>query len=1112
MTSKQQQQRGSSWPGTGTATPAVKHPADNNAAAANNSQPPYSHILGNLQTALRRFLTIITLYALSCAAINLYYLHETGSAIIFPLVRPAAVVVPSNDDTPFRLAFLPRQPTFSEIAFAREMATVFVVLGSFIVAWAANIPNHAITFLLAAFSMARDPIVVVLADILGHRLISDSMLGSLTIPPGFQGQPWVASVDLAWAAAGRSVPGLNIPALLVLYVAFRHLSSYALHQNGAVTSRDNRGGGVAMSKSSSSRRSSNGNNAHDTVIEGLEGDHTSVIIRSLMKRWNSIADFLAMDLRNTVSAVRTLVDHIQVQHFSPEEYLHYISTISALDSTIRNISHVAWQIEHFSNPNFLNATPSPTSSSSSSSSLSPAKFPLKFSLFDPGDLNERVGDALANLADHRGLELIVHSPVQRGKEQEIFLVLGDEDCVRQLLVELLVPVLNRAPEYSRVELNLIMSPPWPARSTGAMLFSPSSPDPKFRMDVTWQIVYQVDDQEATPAPTLNEFPLQMLTALNGKFKPPKLVSGQCVIELHFEMDSIKYHKNVSRVSTVPLSKPFELRAVDELFKFARGLGQYKVGLLASSHSQFTQNITQYLENWGMDLTYVATDDATTLPSILTDLDARSNPVHLAPGRRPRNVILVDDDFAILDAVITHRVEQLSSGTILYFTSPSNHARMVEFVETTAKTHGKLMPSVYVVTKPVGPRKLLVGLRCSVEEREEEREESDYDEEFGGRPSAGSGGVGRRPSDGESSPKTPAKSVAHRRNESLMVGGGAGGGKGGAGAGAGTEAHAPKIPATPGRGGITRSPTSGKGLFFESSGSGSTSGSGSGSGVSSQGSGANSNTTVGPGTKSGGAGKQTSQKSQSVGPGTAVAVPNAVAPPINVLIAEDNPINQTILSTFLRKRGISNTVAANGLEAVEKFKTGRYHLVLMDILMPVMNGIQATREIRNLEASRKFAQAAQAAADTKKQLQPLPSPNVVIVALTASSSPADRDAALGAGCNDYLIKPVSLVWLERKIIEWGSMQALIDFQGLMRHQSSPPVPMPAILSSTLSAPAPGGPGSSTMPSTSQVLGSRVVMSPANEEGPVKAAGQQAQASDKGEGGKEAKGKGEGEKKK
>ena len=153
---------------------------------------------------------------------------------------------------------------------------------------------------------------------------------------------------------------------------------------------------------------------------------------------------------------------------------------------------------------------------------------------------------------------------------------------------------------------------------------------------------------------------------------------------------------------------------------------------------------------------------------------------------------------------------------------------------------------------------------------------------------------------------------------------------------------------------------------------------------------------------------------------AASVRDGAVPPINVLIVEDNIINLRLLEAFMKRLKVRWSTAMNGKDAVTKWREGGFHLVLMDIQLPVMNGLDATKEIRRLERVNSIGVFSNSASTTPTfangdEIDQVPegedslmntalfkSP-VIIVALTASSLQSDRHEALAAGCNDFLTK-------------------------------------------------------------------------------------------------------------
>lgn len=121
--------------------------------------------------------------------------------------------------------------------------------------------------------------------------------------------------------------------------------------------------------------------------------------------------------------------------------------------------------------------------------------------------------------------------------------------------------------------------------------------------------------------------------------------------------------------------------------------------------------------------------------------------------------------------------------------------------------------------------------------------------------------------------------------------------------------------------------------------------------------------------------------------------------LNILLVEDQPVTQKLVTLLLQKWGHHVIVAHNGLEGLERFRQGSVDLVLMDLQMPVMDGISATREIRKHEYESRL-------------------PRTPIIALTGQTTDEDRETCIAAGMDGYLPKPVTLGALSQVLQHHG----------------------------------------------------------------------------------------------
>jgi CheY-like chemotaxis protein/HPt (histidine-containing phosphotransfer) domain-containing protein len=143
----------------------------------------------------------------------------------------------------------------------------------------------------------------------------------------------------------------------------------------------------------------------------------------------------------------------------------------------------------------------------------------------------------------------------------------------------------------------------------------------------------------------------------------------------------------------------------------------------------------------------------------------------------------------------------------------------------------------------------------------------------------------------------------------------------------------------------------------------------------------------------------------------------------ILLAEDNITNQQVALGILKKLGLRADAVANGAEAIKALESMPYDLVLMDVQMPVLDGLEATRQIRAPQSKvRNHA--------------------VAIIAMTAHAMQGDRERCLEAGMNDYVSKPVSPQALTEVLARW--LPKKNDESGFNAEETPPPVLHPSLL--------------------------------------------------------------------
>jgi len=137
---------------------------------------------------------------------------------------------------------------------------------------------------------------------------------------------------------------------------------------------------------------------------------------------------------------------------------------------------------------------------------------------------------------------------------------------------------------------------------------------------------------------------------------------------------------------------------------------------------------------------------------------------------------------------------------------------------------------------------------------------------------------------------------------------------------------------------------------------------------------------------------------------------------HILLVEDNEINRHVALEILAETGIKVDIALNGQEAINLVSVNDYHLILMDIQMPIMDGLSATKRIRQLK----------------------PKAQLPIIAMTAHAMPSEKDKSLASGMNDHLTKPIEASLLFQTLNQW--LPATANNEQVSKSKASVVIPL------------------------------------------------------------------------